>query len=360
MSYPVAIRRGALTALLLAAVVLPLHGKEKDPIPELIRVAAGAKDFKQRLSAVLGLARSRDPRAVEPLLRAMKDAHHTVRGAAAGALGALSDARARAALEAALLGDPDDYVRAQAQKALAGLMAAEEGKAPSGDGKSMELLGSLGTIDQLAIKRGLRAPTAKALVCLGERLEAEPYLGGTLSLKFRVAQDGAVRWVKLMESDLGHLGVERCIMAVMAAATFEAPSGGEAEFSLPLALGGGDKVTLLEAATSTAATGLARKCATLLRTDRRQVKLSPPPGLRVTLYLDAAGVVRSAGLSAGGAEIPAAFADRFLANLRAMTLKDEALQEGTNGKLVLPFVCEPKKAGQRGKSRRKPRKRKKG
>ena len=359
-------RRGALAVLLLASLVLPLHGGEKDPLPELIRVAAGAEDFKQRLSAVIGLARTRDPRAVEPLLLAIKDRHHTVRGAAASALGTLGDARGRAALETALLGDPDDYVKARAQKALAALMAAEEGKASGEGGKDMELLGSLGTLDQLAIERGLAAPTREALKCLGERLEDEPYLGGTLHYKFRVAKDGSVRWLKLLGSNLGHLEVERCIMAALKGATFKAPEGGEAEFSLPLELGGGDEVTVLNVKTSMAAATLASACNELLVTDEAAVQLKPPVPMRLTLYIDGDGAVKSAGLTAAGAEIPTPLADRFIANLKGLTLKEKTLPEASFGKLVFPWSCEPSKGGRKkkgkssGKVKRKGRSKEKG
>ena len=346
------LRRGALAALVVATLVLPLHGGEKDPVPELIRIAAGAEDFKQRLSAVIGLARTKDPRAVEPLLLAMKDKHHTVRGAAARALGTLGDVRARAALEAALLGDSDDYVKAQAQKALAGLMAAEEGKASGEGGGDMELLGGMGTLDQMAIDRGLAAPTRKALKCLGDRLEQEPYLGGSLHYKFRVAKDGSVRWIKLLGSNLGSLDVERCILAAMARASFRAPEGGEAEFSLPLDLGGGDEVTLLEMKTSTAAAALATECNQLLVTDEPEVQLKPPVPLRLTLYIDGDGAVKSAGLTAAGAEIPDAFADRFIANLKGLTLKEKTLPADSLGKLVFRWSCEPRKAGRRRKKKR--------
>ena len=352
MPSPATLRRGLLAVLLLAVAVLPSHGEETDPIPELIRVASRAEDFKLRLSAVLGLARTKDPRAVEPLLKAIKDKHHTVRGAAAGALSGLEDPRIREALEAAVQTDPDDYVRAQAQKALVALMAAEEGKAHGGDGTNMEVLGSLGTLDHLDITRGMATPTSKALKCLEQRLDEEPYLGGSLHYKFRVARDGKVRWVKLLGCNLGNLEVERCIMAAMATATFRAPRGGEAEFDLPLDLGGGDEITTLERQTSTAAAKLATACEDLLATDDAAAPLKPPARLRLTLYLDDTGAVKSAGMVAAGEEIPVAFADRLVANLKGLTLKDKTLAEGAVGKLIWPWKCEPKKVNL-GKGRRK-------
>jgi len=279
MAPPSLHRCGLLAAVLVSLVVLPVHAEEKDPIPELIRVASSAEDFKHRLSAVIGLARTGYPRAVEPLLRAMKDPHQTVRGAAASALGSVADPRARAALEATLLGEEDDYVKEQAQKALASLMAREEKKG-EGDGKEMELLGAMGTLDQFAIDKGLRVPLKKALDCLNKRLDDEPYLGGALQFQFRVAKDGSVRWLKLLGSNLGSLSTERCIQAAFVAAKFKAPAGGEAEFSLPLDLGGGDEVTVLPAKTSPAAVGLSRECDKLLVGDDPETPLKPPERLR--------------------------------------------------------------------------------
>jgi hypothetical protein len=151
-----------------------------------------------------------------------------------------------------------------------------------------------------------------------------------------VGTDGKVRWVRVVRSDLGSLEVERCIVAGMQQATFDQPDGGEAEFSIPLTFGGGDAVTLLDPQTSTVARRLHRGCKQLL--GRGRGRLRPPQGLQVGLYLDPRGAVVSAGLAAGGAEIPAAFADAFVAKLKQLKLRDPS-DSGRYRKLVYSFGC---------------------
>ncbi len=79
-----------------------------------------------RLSAALNLGKLGDRRGVGALVDGVADADRTVRAVSAAALGRLVDGRvppedreqARAALEAAAGGDPDPFVRSQAQKSL--------------------------------------------------------------------------------------------------------------------------------------------------------------------------------------------------------------------------------------------------
>jgi len=362
-------RAAALLFLVVAAH--PAQASDPDPLPPLVQVLSEAEDYKARLTAVLGLARLKDARAVQPLIKALADSHHMVRGAAARALGAVEAREARTRLEALVQSDPDDYVRAQAQGALATLMKAEEAASADKPG-GMELLGSLGTLSQHAIRRGLTRPTQKASACLGKALATAPFLGGQIALKFRVKTDGAVRWVRIQDSDLGSLQAERCMRDEMALARFDRPDGGEAEFSVPLAFGGGDAVELLSPETSAAAADLREQCGAALvpapidEPDAPPL-LTPPGGLVLTLYIDQKGSVLSVGMSAGGAELPDALADRLAHNLGTLALKDPKLK-GARGKLVLPFACteeqrqrwlKRRKKKKRGSKRRGKRRRKK-
>jgi TonB family protein len=326
-------RRLLLTLLALLLGLVPMQRSHAaDPLTQLTRILRSAQDYKQRLAAVIGLGRRKDRRAVPALIKALGDSHHTVRGAAARVLGALGDLRAKPALTALLLGAKHDYVRGQTQKALAALMAREEGHRPGGP-RRMAVHGALGSLDQESIQEGINARLPGATHCLGQALERSPYLGGKIALKIRVATDGKVRWVRVVRSDLGSLEVERCIVAGMHKASFDAPDGGEAEFSIPLTFGGGDAVTLLDPQSSTVARRLRRGCKKLLRG-----RLRPPPGLQVGLYLDPRGAVVSAGLAAGGAEIKATFAEAFVANLKRLKLREPS-DSGRYRKLVYSFGC---------------------
>jgi len=322
--------------LALLQALLPARA-EADPVSQLMRILASASDYKQRLTAAIGLARYRDRRSVPALIKALKDPNHTVRGTVAGVLGTFGDQRARPPLEALLLGTKDSFVRGQAQKALAALMALAEGKKPGGAGGRMQLHGILGTLDQQAIQEGVNARLPQATGCYSRQLETAPYIGGKIDLKFRVATDGKVKWVRIWNSDLGSLDAEQCITREMMNATFDAPDGGEAEFSIPLTFGGGDTATALDPR-SEVARRLQRSCKKLLRVGKRRL-LVAPPGLQVGLYIDTYGTVVSAGLAAD-VEIPADFAQEFIGNLKRLELQEPSF-EGRFGKLVYRFACGP-------------------
>ncbi len=70
-----------------------------------------------RCEAARKLGTIGDPRAVEPLVAALKDENRGVRVCAASALGAIKDSRAAVPLIVAL-NDKDEYVRLSAAKAL--------------------------------------------------------------------------------------------------------------------------------------------------------------------------------------------------------------------------------------------------
>src|SRR5262249_60659893 len=74
-------------------------------------------NYRVRWKAVQGLGVSRDPRARDPLLGALKDRLPTIRIAALSALGRLRDRRAIEPV-IAMLDDPDSKVRTSAAAAL--------------------------------------------------------------------------------------------------------------------------------------------------------------------------------------------------------------------------------------------------
>ena len=84
---------------------------------ESLLVDLGSPNYRVRWKAVQGLGESRDPRAFEPLLGALKDRLPTIRIAALSALGRLRDGRAIAPA-IAMLDDPDSKVRTSTAAAL--------------------------------------------------------------------------------------------------------------------------------------------------------------------------------------------------------------------------------------------------
>ena len=88
--------------LLLAAVLttaMPAAALGEEPAVDVAAAAlVSARDTASRMAAVGDLGRSRDPKALEPLLAALRDPHRDVRWAAIEALGDLGDRRAVASL----------------------------------------------------------------------------------------------------------------------------------------------------------------------------------------------------------------------------------------------------------------------
>ena len=115
--------RACLFALLLA------HGCLAPPGPtsrSTIWSARSIEDtnYKVRVQAALVLGKLGDPRAVQPLIKALADQNKTVRGIAASALGQLGDSAAVDPLRGLLRRESDPFVRGQAEKAMAALAAA--------------------------------------------------------------------------------------------------------------------------------------------------------------------------------------------------------------------------------------------
>jgi len=86
------------------------------PLELLLRDLA-SPNYRVRWKAVQGLGEARDPRALEPLLGALKDRLPTIRIAALSGLGRLRDRRAIETV-IAMLDDPDSKVRTSAAAAL--------------------------------------------------------------------------------------------------------------------------------------------------------------------------------------------------------------------------------------------------
>jgi hypothetical protein len=88
-------------------------------VDDACRTLAGDDNYKVRVQAALVLGRLADAGAVPCLSRALGDQNKTVRAMAAQALGQVGDPSSSEALRALVRRDPDPFVRAQTEKALA-------------------------------------------------------------------------------------------------------------------------------------------------------------------------------------------------------------------------------------------------
>jgi TonB family protein len=180
------------------------------------------------------------------------------------------------------------------------------------DADGMEVQGTLGTIDQHAIQVGI-APRMQAVGrCFEAEVREKPYVGGQVALQFRVARDGSLKTLKLVESTLGSYEVERCILEEMRQASFERPQGGEAEFTYPLVFQGRTGTQLWDP--GMVKDEILDNLDELLEAEDG-VTLVAPEGLVVTFYVDRRGRVVSAGMTAAEA-ITEDFAETFIENLK--------------------------------------------
>ena len=96
-----------------------------DKVDFLSEKLSDASSFKVRLKAAVLLGRLDDPRAVRPLVKALRDDNYVVRGAAARALGNLGLPAAEGAIESLfqVVEDEEPFVQKEARQALKRLAA---------------------------------------------------------------------------------------------------------------------------------------------------------------------------------------------------------------------------------------------
>ena len=99
-----------------------------------------------------------------------------------------------------------------------------------------QITGLMGTIRQDQVQNTLEPRMDAFMQCFQTRLRAVEFLGGEITLSFRIHTDGTVMWVYPSRSTLGDRDVETCAMSVASRAHFPRPRGGEAEFSWGFAL----------------------------------------------------------------------------------------------------------------------------
>ena len=111
----------------------PSTGSGAGRVPEICRTLSEDANYKVRVQAALVLGKLGDASATACLTRALGDQNRTVRAMSAQALGQIGDAAAVEPLRALAKRDPDSFVRAQTEKALALLSG------PAGGGKRAKL-----------------------------------------------------------------------------------------------------------------------------------------------------------------------------------------------------------------------------
>jgi hypothetical protein len=117
------------------------------------------------------------------------------------------------------------------------IVEAPPGKSPESEGPDDGMKvggdGILGHLDEEVVARTLQPKLEEFGACFNRHKKLQ-YVGGQITLRYRVARDGSVKKLGY-QSDLGSWPVERCVLEVARAIGFPQPRGGEAEFEYPAA-----------------------------------------------------------------------------------------------------------------------------
>ena len=123
---------GLAAVLLFASPRAVFAGNKVD---DLAGALLGDPSFKVRTQAALLLGKLGDKAGVDPLVKALADENKTVRAMAAQSLGKLGGDAAELALKTVLQRESDTFVRGQAEKALAAILAAKAAEPDNKDRK---------------------------------------------------------------------------------------------------------------------------------------------------------------------------------------------------------------------------------
>ncbi len=83
-----------------------------------------------------------------------------------------------------------------------------------------------GEMDRDAIRDVVRAHIAEIRQCYNQGLAEDPKLAGRLAVHFEIGRTGRVTSAQLQSSDLGHAGVESCVVGAVKDWKFPRPRGG--------------------------------------------------------------------------------------------------------------------------------------
>jgi TonB family protein len=191
------------------------------------------------------------------------------------------------------------------------------------DPDDIEVEGLKGRLEQHQIEAGLEPHRTGLARCYQRQVKKASYLGGVVTLKVVVDSKGAVGLAQISESTLGSWPVEKCVLEIARAMTFDPPKGGDrqADFTLPLDFSGGRGRVVwweeerVEAHVSQKRAGL-DECADKSGAAR-------PSNVVVTIYLGNRGAVKSVGFaSESPAGIEDAWADCAAEEVRSWALSD--------------------------------------
>ena len=189
-----------------------------------------------------------------------------------------------------------------------------------------------GHMEQAAIQAGLAPHTIELTECYTTRVGRRRWLGGHVQIHWDISADGSVTSVKLAESDLGAWAVEKCLVEVARAATFDKPIGGAADFMIPLSFSGKGNTLPMDEDDGLKAVG-----GQLAKLDACSKAEPPPSDVVVTVYVGPHGKAQSVGFSSPKTEITDKWAECAAKAALAWRLPDP---HGVVAKLAIRYRPE--------------------
>jgi hypothetical protein len=165
--------------------------------------------------------------------------------------------------------------------------------------EGVTIVNARGHMEKEAIEAGLQPHQQELMDCYLKKVGRRRWLGGHIKIHWDIKKDGTISKVVLSsESDLGAWPIEKCLIEVAKAASFDKPVGGDADFDIPLDFTAkGPVLSWDEDAAIKAVGGQLVKLESCAKHER------VPEEVTITMYVGPHGKAQSVGFSSDKSEI---------------------------------------------------------
>jgi len=169
--------------------------------------------------------------------------------------------------------------------------------------EGVEIVHARGHMEKEAIERGVAPHADEMSKCYTMKVGHRRWLGGHVQLTWDIRADGTITRV-LLDGDLGAWDIEKCLLDVARAATFDKPVGGDADFALPLAFSPTSPTEPWDDDRALKAIGKQ-----LAKLDACGKAEAPPDDVTITIYVGARGKAQSVGFASPTSELTDTWAE---------------------------------------------------
>ncbi|MGE5182454.1 MAG: AgmX/PglI C-terminal domain-containing protein [Acidobacteriota bacterium] len=171
--------------------------------------------------------------------------------------------------------------------------------------QGVTIVNARGHMEKEAIEAGLAPHQEELMDCYLKKVGRRRWLGGHVKIHWDIKKDGTITKVVLAsETDVGAWPIEKCLLEVARAATFDKPVGGDADFDIPLELTPKGATLRWDEDQSLKAVG-----GQLAKLDACGKKEGNPRDVTITVYVGPHGRAQSVGFSSDRSEISEKWAE---------------------------------------------------